>query len=186
MSQRLLIGFTLAVVLLAGCGAFVDGGATLVPILATVSLLIAGCAQSRGRDADDGGIRADLGGDAGGAWESCCESGHVSSCFCAAGWACNYGQYCTNEDGSCEYGARGAGGFCQHPDAGHDAGTDAGASLEPCCEDGVVTSCYCPAEWECNYGQFCVDESGACHVGFAPFGGLCEMGDAGRDAGPSP
>lgn len=50
---------------------------------------------------DDAGSR-----DAGGAWEPCCDdaTGTISSCFCPAGVACNYGMYVSCPDGSCANG----------------------------------------------------------------------------------
>lgn len=41
-----------------------------------------------------------------GFWERCCETGsdgigHVSTCFCPAGWACNYGLFSDCGDGTC-------------------------------------------------------------------------------------
>ena len=33
---------------------------------------------------------------------------------------------------------------------------------EPCCEDGVVTTCCCPDGAECNYGMFATCDDGSC------------------------
>lgn len=69
--------------------------------------------------------------DAPGYWEPCCELGadgigHVSTCFCPAGWACNYGLFTDCGGGTCGYGScPDAGG----PDAGvAEGGAGSGAS----------------------------------------------------------
>lgn len=55
---------------------------------------------------DDAGIGADAGIDAGGSWEPCCdeETGMVTTCFCPADTACNYGWFEICADGRCSYG----------------------------------------------------------------------------------
>ncbi|TDP77432.1 hypothetical protein [Bradymonas sediminis] len=56
-------------------------------------------------------------------------------------------------------------------DAGH---------WEPCCNDGVVESCYCPANTACNYGMFETCDDGSCSYGIEG----CADSDAGSvDAG---
>ncbi len=70
------------------------------------------------------------------------------------------------------------------PDAGRDAAiADAGAdggAWEPCCTDGVIASCYCPAGAACNYGWFTPCGGGECVEG----GGACPGADQGVDAEP--
>ncbi|MCB9637292.1 MAG: hypothetical protein H6727_00095 [Myxococcales bacterium] len=36
-----------------------------------------------------------------GTWEACCQSGKISTCFCPAGLACNYGQFMSCGNGTC-------------------------------------------------------------------------------------
>lgn len=42
---------------------------------------------------------------------------------------------------------------CGRASAPTDAAVDGAASWEACCEDGVLTTCYCPAGWACNYSR---------------------------------
>lgn len=163
---------------LGGCGPG-NGWATLIAgALSLAGLILAGCSSSHvpGADGAVDGAVPDAAADAGGSWESCCESGRVSTCFCPAGWACNYGWYTHCGDGTC---VSGPGQLCPGQDGGTDAGPDAGGTWDPCCVDGTITTCFCPGGAECNYGWYtdcgggtCVNEPSACPVP-----------DAGVDAG---
>ncbi|MGE0792097.1 MAG: hypothetical protein AB7S26_40870 [Sandaracinaceae bacterium] len=152
----LLLG---AVVLLGlatvGCAAGAGPGLGLVVVLALGSLFAAGCSQSHSVDGDAGDVRIDAGtGDAGdGDWEPCCNAGRIESCFCPAGWACNYGWFETCSDGSCAY----TGEMCPSDVDAGPPGTE-----EPCCIDGVITTCFCPADAECNYGWYNDCGGGTC------------------------
>lgn len=149
----LLIGPALLLVL-AGCAA---SAPWLPPLLLAVYLaLLSGC---RTQDETYG--------------VPCCDDGRVSSCACPAGWACNY-EFTVCDDGTCRGGedVSACGSDNGSPqDAGSDAQLDAG-TMERCCVDGVVSTCFCPANVACNYGWFsdCGD-------------GTCESGRGGRDAG---
>jgi hypothetical protein len=99
---------------------------------------------------DDGGP------DAGGTDEPCCESGVITTCFCPAGWECNYGWFTDCGDGTCVDPTT----MCP---VNVDAGTpDAGGAWEPCCVDGIVDTCFCPAGLACNYGWFTDCGDGTC------------------------
>lgn len=138
-------------------------------------------------DGGPGDAQPDMGGPRdmaadGGFWESCCVDGVVDTCYCPADTACNYGWYQDCGDGTCAYDQ------CEQPDLGPpdegppDAEPDQGApdqgvtdlgppepdmeagAWEPCCVEGVIDSCYCPAGAECNYGWFEDCGGGACTV----------------------
>jgi hypothetical protein len=176
LSPVLLVLFGLA---LAGCAG--TPWAALPLLLSLLSLVVAGCADSHERWRD--GAVADAGTDAGrdagrdapflydtggGHYEECCVAvgpdgvGMLSSCFCPGGYSCNYGLGLTRcGDGLCTYAGSGTG--CPVPDAGVEldaaAVLDAGGDWEPCCDlgptgIGTVTTCFCPASFECNYGWF--------------------------------
>ena len=126
------------------------------------------CTYGSGPEACGGG---DAGVDAGGSWDVCCESGRLSTCYCPADTACNYGLGLVDcGDGTCHYGSPDACGA----DAGVDAGpADGGAGdWEPCCEDGLITTCFCPAASECNYGLFTDCGGGTCGFGACPDAGM--------------
>lgn len=174
----------------SGCAGGAGWGATLAILTSLTMLFAAGCNQTHS-GSDDAGVIADAGDppptfDAGdGNWERCCVDGEIDSCFCPAGAACNYGWFTDCGGGTCSFGPDGCG-----PDAGmEDAGVDAGSGdWEPCCVDGVVDSCFCPAGAECNYGWFIDCGDGTC----GPSDESCDVdagapdagaGDAGVDAG---
>lgn len=166
-----LVGFAFA---LAGCG---PGGVWLGALVMVVALALAGCSESR-EAARDGGPGQDariVGGDAsvdaghadasdldaGGRWETCCEDGRISTCFCPASHSCNYGLgLIVCDDGvRCGYGPGGDDDRERLCGAGLDAGVgrDAGGEpgeWEPCCLDGRVDLCFCPAGAVCNYGLY--------------------------------
>ncbi|MCA9544237.1 MAG: hypothetical protein KC613_07590, partial [Myxococcales bacterium] len=122
----------------------------------------------------------------GGFWESCCVDGVVDTCYCPANTACNYGWYQDCGDGTCAYDQ--CGGLDQGPpdqgvpdqsvpdqsvpDRGApdegvvDQGVEEpdGGFWEPCCVDGVIDACYCPAGAACNYGWFQDCGEGTCIV----------------------
>ena len=128
--------------------------------------------------ASDGG-QVDSGTDAG-HWETCCEDGVVSSCFCPIEVSCNYADF--------DISTCGKDGGSEPPDGGvSDGGVDAGSSdagsWDTCCQDGVITTCFCPANWACNYGWFTNCGGGTCADGVFPADASVCPADAGRDGG---
>ena len=114
--------------------------------------------------------------DAGGHWESCCVDGTIDTCFCEAGWSCNYGWFEDCGGGTCV--ASGFGDECP----GDGGVVDAGGTFEPCCVGGRIDSCFCPGGAECNYGWFEDCGAGTC----VDPGSMCPVADAGApvlDAG---
>jgi hypothetical protein len=147
------MGAASCVLLGAGCAA---GGAASGAALALafgLAMFGLGCSESHEPLRADAAIDKDADIDAG-YWEPCCMDGVISSCFCPAGAACNYGWFTTCEDGSCVDPSS----MCPEEVDGH---------WEPCCEDGIVTTCFCPAEWICNYGLFVDCGDGTCSYGEA-------------------
>jgi len=140
---------------------------------------------------DTGG---DDGGD-GGTLEACCQNGKISQCYCPPHYACNYGAFTDCGDGTCAplFGAPDA-DTCGTGDGGPDASdadvgdadvgdADAG-SWDPCCDNGKVTTCYCPPNYACNYGWFTDCGDGTCVDPFGPpDADVCPAGDGGPDAG---
>lgn len=125
-------------------------------------------------------LDADADDDAG-VWEACCNNGVVDSCFCPANMICNYGMYQDCGAGVCVLG--GTVEHCPDTDAGGsdvlddidedidedtvesdvedgDAGT-----WQSCCKNGVVDSCFCPANMACNYGMYQDCGDGVCVFG---------------------
>jgi len=169
-------------VALSGCGPGAAWALALAAMLGLGSLALSGCSESHTPRPDGEVPAADGGGDSGGgSWERCCDDGRVSSCFCPAMTACNYGMgLVVCDDGSCGYGWPGSGFSCP-PDAG--PAPDAGGDWEPCCEDGVITTCFCPADHECNYGWFTTCPDGSCTHGGAETCGTAADAGVARDAG---
>lgn len=149
---------------------------------------------------DDLGVDADMGPDAdmGGAWETCCEDGKISQCFCPEGAVCNYGWFTPCDP------ARSAGGIeCGPPtedacgytdedmgqDMAPDMDSDMGADMkpdmeagtwEPCCQGGQVGQCFCPEGVACNYGWFTTcDPARQPQVACALFEEQCNYADGG-------
>jgi hypothetical protein len=167
-------------VALAGCAAGGGWVAGAFALMAVAGVALSGCSSSHttGRDS---GAEMDAGDaiDAGGRWERCCVEGSVDSCFCPAGWACNYGWFEDCGDGTCI--DPGSEDVCSG-DGGVDAGPDAGGTFEPCCVAGHIDTCFCPAGAECNYGFFEDCGDGTC----TDPGSMCPAADAGApvlDAG---
>jgi hypothetical protein len=165
--RALGVGAALSALLAAGCAA--GGAASAAALALTLGLSMSamfglGCATSHQSTGLDAAVDAGDAGDAEGHWEPCCEDGVVTTCFCPAGVACNYGWYTPCDDGSC---VGGVGAICPEDDAGTDAGDDAGGQWEPCCEDGIITTCFCPAETICNYGLYVDCGDGTCTHGEA-------------------
>ncbi len=92
-----------------------------------------------------------------GTWQACCQDGELASCFCPAGAACNY-WFTECADGSCAMP-----NSCPE-DADVGTGGDVGDSKdvihsidlgdgvwEDCCQEGKITTCFCPAGVACNY-----------------------------------
>ena len=180
LSLLLLLGLGVA-----GCAAGAGWTGTIAVALSFAALVLGGCSTSHGTGEDaavtDAAREPDAADvDAGeGTWEPCCVDGVVETCFCEAGWACNYGAFVTCADGTCAYDPS-----CQLEDGGVDAGVDAGSDAgldagpedvdaggywEPCCVDGMIDTCFCPAGAACNYGWFtdcgdgtCVDPTAMC------------------------
>ncbi|MCA9670295.1 MAG: hypothetical protein KC503_32090 [Myxococcales bacterium] len=128
------------------------------------------CSEPGGRCSPDTGLPTDGPLEAG-AWESCCDNGKISTCWCPANTACNYGQYDKCADGTCSYGG------CKNPvDAGLDV-TDLGGTWDPCCQNGKISTCYCPPGAICNYyyqpcsATTCADPGQSC-----PDGGVSDAG----------
>lgn len=111
----------------------------------------------------------------------CCRNGKISTCTCPANTYCNYGDFLDCGDGTCTLG-----GAAQCGDGGPDidtgvpdAGADAGR-FGPCCMNGRVTTCFCPAQVACNYGWFTNCGDGTCSNVFpADAAAVCPV-DAGR------
>lgn len=172
---------------LAGCG---PGGAWAMAFVALFwlgSLSLSGCSTSHTTTPDGAVPEADASADGGGAWERCCVDGRLSTCFCPAMTSCNYGRgMIACDDGTCGYGpSSGGGGFiCDDVDAGRTVPDAGGGEWEPCCQDGVITTCLCPGGAECNYGWFTECSDGSCVYG-GPDTCEPEAVDAGveRDAG---
>ena len=188
-SRRLLliVVFALgAATLLTGCGIVGGWAASGLLALALAALGAAGCSSSHGdapvrsdaavphedgRVPDDDAGAADAGtSDSGeGVWERCCNTGRIDTCFCPAGWACNYGWFTDCGGGACAVGPE----MCPDADAG--SGT-----YDPCCIDHRVSTCYCPPDVVCNYVPYEVCADGSCVDGFA--GEVC-AGTADAGAG---
>jgi hypothetical protein len=150
-----MVGVALSVTVAAGCATSASAPGLLVALVMALSVgwLGASCSESRGY------------------WAACCRGGVIDSCYCGGGAICNY-YYADCGDGTC--------GWCAWDaavgDAAVDAGTDAG-EWQGCCEDGVVTSCYCPAGVECNYGWYTPCGEGTCVDSWT----TCPGADAGVD-----
>lgn len=182
------------VVVSTGCAA--AGWTSALPLaLAALSLALAGCSASH-----EPGTPCCVEADADG-W------GHVSSCHCPAGWACNYAPFADCGGGVCRTGDRTEPGACEDPPDGGppdapsapdggpsdatlalDAGPDALEGYwEPCCETGAdgighVSTCFCPAGWACNYGWFTPCGGDTCAFGECP-GDAGDAIDAGAGTG---
>lgn len=153
--------------LLIGCVGLIGSGAGLS--------LVAFLAVALGIEQSDTWTRGD------GYWVPCCQvGGVVGSCFCRTDATCNYADFMICDDGTCNDGAEGCpDGDAESVDAEKpdirlldDEGPDAG-TWEPCCKDGVVDSCFCPAGMACNYGIFDECSDGSCVVG----AGTCPGGE---------
>lgn len=147
----------------AGCAAGAGWAATLAVVLSFGTLALSGCSESHDSGGDssiqDAGrdAGADAGADAGGTWHSCCVDGVVDTCLCPPAAICNYESYRLCPDGTCHYGSE-----CDEVDDAGVAEVDAGGQWEPCCQDGVIESCFCPAGAACNYGLFNDCGDGTC------------------------
>jgi len=119
-----LFFFALAV---AGCGPIGGGWAAVLGALLWMgALLFGGCGASHPPNPDaevsaDAEVPTDAGGDTGGYWERCCRDGRLSTCYCPAGVACNYGDFIDCGDGTCGYGGDPA-MVCSDAGAPRDAG----------------------------------------------------------------
>ena len=167
----------------AGCGGLPIDSSFLQALMLSSVFLVA-CAHARERDTVS---------DGGGQYETCCENGQVTTCICPADLACNYAWYCVEDDGSCRNGitSSGPGGACDGgvPDSGVPDGgppidlgpPDLGGDYEPCCDEGVVSTCFCPADVECNFALYCTWPDGTCSTEFGgTFGAECPVAvDAG-------
>ncbi|MBX3274400.1 MAG: hypothetical protein KF729_29315 [Sandaracinaceae bacterium] len=175
--RHALVSTALVVLALSatGCAGGAAWGGALAALLSLSLLFAAGCNQSHSAGDDAGTVARDGGGadgsaDAGGYWERCCVDGRIDSCFCPGGHACNYGWFTDCGGGTCSFGPEGCG----------DAGMpDGGGTWEPCCNDGVIDVCFCPADAECNYGWYTDCGDGTC----AYEAGACADGGVATDAG---
>lgn len=208
---------------LASCAGGASAGIGLVVILSLSVLSLAGCRDPLTIEISDGGRKDDGDGGPGpetgrgegqpqppdggrdGTWETCCVNGRLSTCFCPAKAACNYGLgLVTCPDGTCSWGGAGMcrldggvdardadlpdrGGFEAGadrfvPEVGRDVPED-GGGWGRCCLGGRTDTCYCPPKTACNFGSgvtHCTD--GTCFFSFGqPDGGMCRA-DGGRDA----
>jgi hypothetical protein len=133
-------------VAMAGCGPVASAWAGVFAALLWIgALLIQGCAACNGCGYE----------------ERCCRDGRLTTCFCPAGEACNYGEFLqVCDDGTCGYGESremvcGAGdGGVSDASAGDAGPGDAGGTYQPCCEGGRLTTCFCPAGAICNYAPW--------------------------------
>ena len=128
--------------------------------------------------------------DTGGYWARCCDDGEITTCYCPAGMACNYGWFEECPDGSCslmgcpDVGVDAGDTGLDVGDSGTDVGdsgtdvgdtdTDAGmdtgheydtgedGTWQTCCQNGEITTCFCPSDMACNYGWFEECEDGSC------------------------
>jgi hypothetical protein len=122
----------LAAFVLAGCANAAGAGAGVsiaVFLIALLGLGVAACTDDS--SAKDGGgwhvgddVSTDASdtsdtADAEGTWESCCEGGQISTCYCPPRTACNYGMYYDCGDGTCTYDPE----MCVD-DAGHTEDAD--------------------------------------------------------------
>ena len=178
------MAWVVAALALAGCSAAVGGGGAVMLVVVLGASLYAcvadpqptpepdpdgGMTDAQVREAGasdatvDARVRPDMGE---GTWDVCCDNGTVSTCFCPAGTACNYGWFQDCGDGVCAYDqcddaavpdaevVDAAVPDAEPLDAGQADAADMGGTWEPCCQGGIVESCYCPAGAECNYGWF--------------------------------
>ncbi|HAA58218.1 MAG TPA: hypothetical protein DCE42_25870 [Myxococcales bacterium] len=88
-----------------------------------------------------------------GTWQQCCQNGMITTCFCPTGVACNYGQFQNCGEGVCV----GPVDKCPVPEKTQPDGT-----WQPCCQNGKITTCFCPTGLACNYGQFQTCQNGSC------------------------
>jgi len=101
-----------------------------------------------------------------GTWHTCCRNGEISSCYCPPQTACNYGRFTRCGGNTCTNGFGDAGCPTQDaedtgdvpdmsdtPDA-DSAGDTAEGTWQACCQNGEISSCYCPPQTACNYGRF--------------------------------
>ncbi|MDQ3035898.1 MAG: hypothetical protein M3Y87_26075 [Myxococcota bacterium] len=148
---------------LAGCGPGSAWAMALAAMLSLGSLALSGCSTSHTPRPDGEVARTDAGP---GSWDTCCNEGRLDTCFCPAMTACNYGMgLVICDDGTCGYGFGGGEGFSCEADADAGPVADAGGDWEPCCDDGTITTCFCPGGAECNYGWFTTCPDGSCTVG---------------------
>lgn len=148
---------TIALLTLAGCA----GGISPVGLFtAVLAFVLVACSDTDGVDplgsspdatVADGTVDGspDLGPPFGdGYWENCCRDGQVSMCWCSIPQgSCNYGWYDDCGNGTCAV-FDGCPEDAGVPDSGEDG------TWEPCCVDGRITTCFCPADALCNYGWY--------------------------------
>jgi hypothetical protein len=171
MLSLLLVPF-----LLAGCGA--SGPAALILTLALSLGAVAACS---GRSLPGSGS-VPPGEEPGGTYERCCEDGRITSCYCPPTTSCNYGWGLIDcGDGTCYND--GEAGSCGTVDGGPPSEPDAEmGTYEQCCENGRVTTCYCPPMAACNYGW----GLNICDDGTCRYDSACPGVDGGiPDGGPT-
>jgi hypothetical protein len=116
--------------------------------------------------------------DMGGTWEPCCQGGQLSTCHCPEGAACNYGWFaacdpaqspaveCALTEDQCGYAGE---------DMGPDMKPDMGGTWDPCCINGVISTCHCPEGAACNYGFTACDPATSGGVACVLPGAMCPV-----------
>ena len=155
-----LISLLVGALGLAGCAAGV-GFAPLF-VLFAAALVIGGCSDSE--KCGDGKKRGN------GSCDTCCIDGTLSTCYCPANYACNYDWNSCMPDGGNDGSTDAATDASEDAstdaspdgtvDGASDAATDAGGTWDPCCVEGRIETCFCPAGAACNYGMGLVDCGG--------------------------
>lgn len=170
--------------MLALCSCAGGSGAASLLLLA-LALVLGACRQEptraleRDELADAGGLPREVDprdasepppviGPGDGHWERCCRDGREEQCWCPGPTSCNFAWSCidagvdditpdlgTTDVGRADLGRADLGGAdLGSPDLG-------GGRWEPCCQNGVISTCYCPEGAICNYGWFndCGDDT---------------------------
>ncbi len=117
----------------AGCAAAPGAGGAALSVGLSLALVFGAAACAREPKGADG------------RWEECCVDGTLTTCFCPGEAVCNFGYGLVDcGDGTC------IDQFVEPPQSCDDEPD--GGTLEPCCLDGVMTTCECPAGLVCNFG----------------------------------
>ena len=196
----------------AGCAGLSGVGAPLTGLIFTAALLVGGVVactpvdqdpsdtwtvegEADGSDVRDTVIDTEIKDtdreidEAEGSWETCCEDGVISTCYCPPKTACNYGLFSRCGGNTCSYGgcppeAGDTGDAVDVPDTGDvpdvsdagDAIDAAEGSWDPCCKNGEISTCYCPPGAACNYGRFKSCGGNTCTYAFGDAGCSTDTG----------